>query len=104
MKNGINISVSQNQSRKEVYDKYYLNKVMEQNRRCFKLAVTDMGETVYEWIEDDVQNLSSMRLADILRSLEHEACLSQDYRQAVQQELVARNHYQASRNWQSMMA
>lgn len=70
-----------------------------QQQTHFRIVCTDMGETVYEWMGVQLQNLSSMRLARYLRWAEFEGLLSTRFAEMIKQELIERGHYEASLGW-----
>lgn len=70
-----------------------------QQQTNFRIVCSDMGETVYEWMGVQLQNLSSMRLASYLRWAEFEGFLSTRFAEMIKQELIERGHYEASLDW-----
>jgi hypothetical protein len=60
---------------------------------------TDMGDALYEWGDSLVENMSSVRLAAILRH-RHGASLMENFLiTAAKQELIKRGHYEHSMSW-----
>jgi len=78
--------------------------IVSMQRSNFAITHTDMGDMVYEWVDAQVSNLSSVRLAEILRQAEHELVEDSQYIKAVKKELIDRNHYHRSRHWQNAIA
>jgi len=60
---------------------------------------TDMGDVLYEWIEARVENMSSIKLAEILYRNELDSLVNSCFAHAARQELIRRGHYESSRSW-----
>lgn len=60
---------------------------------------TDMDDVFYEWIDARVENMSSIRLAEILYRNELDGLVNSCFATAARQELIRRGHYESSRNW-----
>lgn len=60
---------------------------------------TDMDDVLYEWIDARLENMSSVRLAEILYRNELEGLVNSCFANAARQELIRRGHYETSRSW-----
>jgi hypothetical protein len=77
------------------------NFIASQQAGNFRVIHSDMGEVLYEWIDDRLEGLSSVRLADILRLARHDGInMDSHFLEAVKQALEKRGHYQRALNWQ----
>ena len=75
-----------------------LNIASQLRKQCF-IPKTDMGDVIYEWIDDQAENLSSVRLAEILFWADHNFFVDSCFIKAAKQELIKRGHYEPSRSW-----
>lgn len=60
---------------------------------------TDMGDVFYEWIDESLENMSSIKLAEILYQNERDNLVNSCVATAAKQALLRRGHYESSKNW-----
>lgn len=61
---------------------------------------TDMGDAIYEWMDGQVEKLSSAHLTEILCWSECRSFVDSCFIKAAKQELISRGHYELSLNWE----
>lgn len=61
---------------------------------------TDMGDAIYEWMDSQVEKLSTAHLTEILRLSEYRSFVDSCFMKAAKQELLSRGYYDLSLGWE----
>lgn len=68
-------------------------------RQASCIPQIDMGDELYEWLDNQLEKFSSVRLAEMLHHKEKEGLANSCLTNAAKQELIRRGHYELSRGW-----
>ena len=75
-----------------------LNITNQLRKQCF-IPKTDMGDVIYEWMDNHIENFSSVRLAEIIFWADQNVFVDSCFIQAAKRELIKRGHHEQSLGW-----